>query len=66
MKVVQDTKKFKPVTITIESQDELNILYAALSNPTTNLQELWEDMGYESKLNSEKDNEMFMQLNSLY
>jgi len=66
MIVKRDSKKFEPVTITIESQAELNILYAALSNSNKNLQELWEDMGYETNLSLELDNDMFMQINSLY
>lgn len=66
MKVVQQEIKFHPVTVTIESQDELDILLAALNNSPTQLEELWRNMEFENKLNTARAYDMFHQVFALY
>lgn len=66
MKVVQQEIKFQPVTLTIESQDELDILLAALNNSPTQLEELWRNMEFENKLSTIKAYDMFHQVFALY
>ena len=66
MKVVQETKTFQPVTITIETQNELNILLAALNNSPSNLESLWNNMEFPEKLQTSMAYDMFHQIFALY
>lgn len=66
MIVKRDSKKFQPVIITIESQNELDILLAALNSSPTRLEELWLNMEFENKLDTIKAYDMFHQVFALY
>lgn len=52
MKVVQD-KVFQPITLTIESLDELKLITAALNSSSVSLTEQWENMGYKGSINTD-------------
>jgi len=65
MKVVQQEIKFQPVTITLETQDELDILIAALNNSPSELRGLWFNLGEGGELNTSKSYDMFHQLYAL-
>lgn len=58
--------KFQPVTLTIETQDELDILLAALNNSPMNLSALWQNMEFGTGLNTSKADDMFHQVFDLY
>jgi hypothetical protein len=45
MKVSQDEKVFRPITIVIESEAELDYLYALSNSSTTSVQEAAESIG---------------------
>lgn len=66
MIVQRETKTFEPVTITIESQNELNILLAALNNSPSNLESLWNNMEFPEKLFTSSSYDMFHQIFALY
>lgn len=65
MKVVQQEITFQPVTITLETQNELNILIAALNNSQKSLCELWRNLGESGNLNVAASYDMFHQLYAL-
>jgi len=52
MKVAQD-KVFQPITITIETLDELKLITAALNSSHISLKEQWENMGYQGSINTD-------------
>lgn len=49
MKIAQD-KVFQPVTLTIETLDELKLITAAMNSSPVSLKEQWENMGYKGSI----------------
>lgn len=67
MKVVQESKRFQPVTITIESQDELNWLMACLNISTSQAEVQWANMGYDTQHLVSADSDVAMSMyNAIY
>lgn len=64
---VEQTKEFNPVVITIESQDELNWLYACLNMSSGSAQDMWEkSLRQRGHLNDEVQMKMFSAISKLF
>ena len=66
MKVNRDAAEFRPVTITIESQEELNLLLACLNTRCPEIEKAWTNTGRQGKLESDLHYEMFVKINELF
>ena len=66
MKVSREISNFKPVTITIDSQEELNLLLACLNVTFSEAEKSWNIMEYAGDLDSELHYNMFSKINELF
>lgn len=64
---VEQTQDFKPVIVTIESQDELNCLYACLNTSCAAAKDTWEvSLRQKGELNDEVQMKMFGAISKLF
>lgn len=64
MKVSQE-KVFQPIIITIETQEELKVIAAALNASEVSLKEQWENMGYKGSIDTDISFAIWVKINRL-
>lgn len=64
MKVTRETKGFMPIIITLETEEEARFLYQLLKCPTSQIEALLKENGYE--LSSRLDSELWDKLDDVY
>ena len=66
MKVNRGAAEFRPVTITIELQEELNLLLACLNTRYTEVEKAWANTGKQGKLDNDLHYQMFVKISNLF